>query len=46
MPTFQSPDKADFADNSPSRERETSADAVVATDSASVNADYGNGTAV
>jgi hypothetical protein len=43
MPTFQSPAKADFADNSPSRERETSAGPVVATDPASVDADWNNG---
>src|SRR5215211_4219811 len=42
MPTFQSPAKADFADNSHSRECETSADAVVATGPASVDADRDN----
>ena len=43
MPTFQSPAKADFADNSPSREREAPPGAVVATDTESVNADCDNG---
>jgi hypothetical protein len=46
MPTFQSPAKANFADNSPSRERETSADAVVATVSVSVDVDYDNDAAL
>ena len=41
MPTFHSPAKADFADNSPSREREEPASAVAAF--ASVDADYDNG---